>query len=352
MNNNSSNEKSFIPSMPVSDDVGTHNTESFGVPNIEPIPSQSVQPINNSIDGSFDKKIDTGVISVDSSSIVPNTKRDELVNNTNISNDSSNGESFIPIVDDDSAHNAGIDSTFSNDVQSANNNITFADSNSFVPNIKNDSFGMQNDSNVDSIKIQQTLGSESNTSSKFKLVLDRKKSFVGSLVAFDIYIDGEKVGKIKNGEKVELDVASGKHVISINKNNPVDIEINGDTSADVVVFGANNFGITNIGGLGSGIVNNTVDDRYIKNTQSKVNSCLITSIAFPIISTVMLFTINYYITPWVYGMIIGYSILNIVGLKNIKDNSSLYKSSLIKCIISIVICIIAAIIGLYIASMN
>ena len=178
---------------------------------------------------------------------------------------------------------------------------------------------------------------------KYKLTLTRKKNFVGCAIAFKVFIDGEMVGVIKNGKTLELQVTPGDHEISIHKNNPVHIIINGDTTADVVVFGANNFGITNINGQGQIVENNQYAN---KNTKSN-DIFFYISILIPIISIILLYSVGYVISVWVYGFVIGYCIVNFVGLKNLKSaDTEKYKSSLIKNVVSVVINIIAIVLTL------
>jgi hypothetical protein len=95
-------------------------------------------------------------------------------------------------------------------------------------------------------QIIQPISNSQNLDSAYKLVLTRPKNFVGSLIKFKIYIDGYELGTIKNGETVVLNVNSGNHIISFNKKMDQSINISGDTSADVVHFGGNNFGLSNI----------------------------------------------------------------------------------------------------------
>ena len=172
---------------------------------------------------------------------------------------------------------------------------------------------------------------------KFKLTLKRQKNFVGCLVDFDVYIDNIKVGKIKNGEILVLEVDAGVHEISIHKKNPTKVTITGDTTADVVVFGSNNFGITNINGEGF-IQNNGIE----KNKKS-TRTVLVLSILIPAISLIMFYITGYYLKIWVHGIIVGYAIVNIFGLKNFKQFEE-YKSILIKNIISIIISIVSALV--------
>lgn len=176
---------------------------------------------------------------------------------------------------------------------------------------------------------------------KYKLTLNRPKNFVGCLVAFVVFIDGEKVGKIKNGKTLELEVEAGTHTISIHKNNPVNITIDRDTTADVVVFGANNFGITNINGSGANTSGENTE-HYLERNVKKTNTTLIFSFIIPAVSVFMLFMWAYYIQVWVYGIVVGVAAVNIAGLKQLKELPE-YKSLLTKNIIAIVVSIIAGI---------
>ena len=177
---------------------------------------------------------------------------------------------------------------------------------------------------------------------KYKLTLTRKKNFVGCLVKYDIYIDDVKVGKIKNGETVTLDVDAGSHKISIHKNNPVNIVIDKDTTADVVVFGANNFGITNINGGGATNVSEN-DEHYLERNKKQSLMVLIFSILLPAISAFLVFNWGYYLKIWMYAIVIGYGIVNIAGLKNLKGTDS-YKSLLMQNVIGMIICLVAIVI--------
>lgn len=219
--------------------------------------------------------------------------------------------------------------------QSGVNSSNNTDMNNTYPNQMQNNNQSENNNNV------------SNVPTNYKLTLHRKKSFVGGMVAFDIYIDNVKVGKIKNGKTVELEITGGEHIISIHKNNPVSINITGDTTADVVVFGANNFGITNINGQGTES-NNSINNNYIEKNNKKTNMTLIISIMLPIVSLILFILLKSYITPWVYGLVIGFAIVNMVGLKNFKDNEK-YKSLLIKNLIAIIISLIMAVISIYIS---
>lgn len=59
--------------------------------------------------------------------------------------------------------------------------------------------------------IETSTMENANQNEKFTLTLKRKKSFVACLISFNIYIDNQKVTKIKNGETVELSVPAGNH---------------------------------------------------------------------------------------------------------------------------------------------
>lgn len=49
---------------------------------------------------------------------------------------------------------------------------------------------------------------------KTKLVLTRKSEMLNALRGYGVYIDGEKRGKIGNGDTEEYEVTPGKHVLS------------------------------------------------------------------------------------------------------------------------------------------
>lgn len=194
--------------------------------------------------------------------------------------------------------------------------------------------------------MEQNTVPEMTGAKKYKLILTRPSNFVGCLVGFIVYIDNVNVGKIKNGGTLELEVEAGNHTISIHKNNPVNILIDRDTTADVVVFGANNFGITNINGTGD--LNTENREQYAEKNTKNTNATLIFSIIAPIISTIILVNWGYYLQVWIYGIIIGYALVNIFGLKQLKGKP-IYKSLLIKNIIAIVISIIACILSIMVA---
>lgn len=198
----------------------------------------------------------------------------------------------------------------------------------------------------------QPVVNNNNISSTCKLTLKRAKTFVASLVSFKIFIDGELVGKIKNGHIVTFDVTRGQHEISINKKNPTFIVVNGDTTADVVIIGANNFGIANINGE-SGSMQNSISStpNYSSKYETQALSILIASVLLPIISVILYMVTNhkYVLQFWFYSIIIGYGIINIFGLKNIKGSDK-YKSLIMKNVIAVVIAIISLIVTLYITN--
>ena len=120
--------------------------------------------------------------------------------------------------------------------------------------------------------------------------------------------------------------------------------------ADVVVFGSNNFGLTNISGQNSNVVESTNNTIHFDENKKKTNLLLIFSIILPILSIVLIYAFNLIIKAWVYGLFIGYTIVNIYGLKNDK-NSSEYKSLLLKNIIAAVIYGLSAFITTFIVIM-
>ncbi len=201
-----------------------------------------------------------------------------------------------------------------------------------------------NNSVVNGTNMQTNINN--NISSTYKLILRRKKAFAGWAATFDIYIDNVLVGKVKNGQTIELEVSSGVHQISVNQNNPINITINGNTTADLVVFGLNNYGISNVNGQS---INNNNDNAFIQKNVKSTNYVFIASLAISIISIVMLVASGYYITFWIYPIIIGYSILNIAGLNNQKQSSN-YNKLMTKNIIAIVISTIMLLVTIYLTA--
>ena len=206
----------------------------------------------------------------------------------------------------------------------------------------NNEFNNQNNMNGENFNQVNVVNNNGGGVATYKLVLNRKKNFVACLVKFDIIIDGVKVGKIKNGQVVELNVTAGNHTISINKNNAINIFVNGDVSADVVVFGADNFGITNISGQAS-VNMNDVSNNYFEKNNSKSNLTLLISIILPIISIILFYTSSLYIPPFIFGIVVGYAVVNIFGLKSQKGNQD-YKSNMIKNWLAIIITIVFSIV--------
>ncbi len=177
---------------------------------------------------------------------------------------------------------------------------------------------------------------------KYKFTLIRKKSFVGSLVNYKIYVDNEMVGKIKNGQTVEMELTPGNHVISLNKMNPTNVVITEDTTAETAIMGSNSVGITNISGA-SNAGTNAATTQAVNNAGSAMK-LLIICILFPIISLIMYNVAQYVISAWVYGILIGYGIVNVVGLKNKELTKEQHTRELILNIIAMAICIGAIII--------
>ena len=179
---------------------------------------------------------------------------------------------------------------------------------------------------------------------KYKIIINREKSFVGCLVGFKIYVDNNYVGKVKNGKTLIIEVTPGEHVLSLNKMNPVGINVYNDIAVDTVIFGPNNFGFNNIRINGEEVSNtNTID--YSKRYAVEANANLIFSFVIPFIY--FIFDKSSYIHIWLFSMFIGYGIINIFGLKKIKNtNRKVYTSSLIKNIIAIIIAIVFVILAI------
>lgn len=181
----------------------------------------------------------------------------------------------------------------------------------------------------------------------YKLILNRKKSFIGCAVAFSIYVDNEMVGKIKNGKTLEVPITPGNHTISVNKKNEVTIQVTGDTTADVTIFGSNDFGITNINGQNSS-TNDEVMNKKVDNTKMNSNVELVTSLFIQPVLSIFLFKISPWITIMFCAIEIGYILIDLLGLKNLKQYfKEKYTSCLVKKIISLIVAIILVIVLMY-----
>ena len=234
-------------------------------------------------------------------------------------------------------------------MNNSNNNYNNYNQNNMNNNMYN------NDNNQGNMNNNNMNSNYNNSpySNGYKLTLNRKKSFVGALIAYKVFIDNNVVGKIKNGETLTFDVIPGQHTISINNNkNPIVININGDTTADIAVYGTNEIGITNVNGQGQNFYGNE-NNIIIKKCQNQATAFLISSIALPIVSVIIYFTFKYLIAAWIYGINIGYGIINIYGLKHIKEiDNKKYNQLLIMNFIGIAIGIIAVIVTIFIINKN
>ena len=99
---------------------------------------------------------------------------------------------------------------------------------------------------------------------------------------------------------------------------------------------------------GQSIQNNEL---YIENADKIIKSAkgpLILSCTCIVLTFVMLFTIKMVISPWVYGISIGYTIVNLSSLKKHKQVlNDKYKSLIMLNIISIVVSIVGIVISGY-----
>ncbi|MDR0228054.1 MAG: hypothetical protein LBI72_03205 [Flavobacteriaceae bacterium] len=48
-----------------------------------------------------------------------------------------------------------------------------------------------------------------------RVIIRRRKSFIERFRNFNIYLDGDKVMSVKNGEQVTLNISPGKHLIIV-----------------------------------------------------------------------------------------------------------------------------------------
>lgn len=230
-----------------------------------------------------------------------------------------------------------------NNYNDLNQNQTFNEDNSDIFSDNNQNMNTSTIPNNEINNNQDIYNSQLGNTNKFKLILNRKKSFIGCGSAFSIYIDNELVGKIKNGKSLEVDITAGSHVISVNNKNEVTIQVTGDTTADVVIFGANDFGITNINGQGPSVNDENINKK-VANAKMKSNVDLVMSLLIqPIISILIIFILK--LDPWIsiftLALNIGYILVDIAGIKNIKQFfKENYNSCLAKKIIALFISIL------------
>ena len=52
------------------------------------------------------------------------------------------------------------------------------------------------------------------TSDECTIRIIRPKSFIGCVLTFGVLIDGQEVGKLKNGDTLEFKVTKGRHLVS------------------------------------------------------------------------------------------------------------------------------------------
>jgi len=226
-----------------------------------------------------------------------------------------------------------------------NNNQQTQQQNQFIQPQQN----MNNNQQINNFYNQQNVNTQNINNGTYRLTLTRPKEFVGSLIKFKIFIDNNEVGTIKNGETVVLNVSSGNHIISFNKTMDQKINISGDIYADVVVIAGNKFGLSNIrDNNGFNVQNNEI---YTESTDKIIKSAkgpLKFSCACIVITFILLFTIKMVISPWLYGISIGYTIISLLSIKKHKQVlNDKYGSLITLNIISIVISIVGIIISGY-----
>ena len=197
--------------------------------------------------------------------------------------------------------------------------------------------------------VEQPINNQQINSGNYKLTITRPKEYVASLIKFKIFIDNNVVGTIKNGETVVLDVSAGNHTISLNNTINQNINISCDTYADAVVIAGNKFGLTNIRDNNGTIIQ--LDDLYATNMDKITKSArgpLLLSIGCIVLTFILLFTVRMVVSPWIYGMSIGYTIINFSSIKRVKNAlGDKYKSLVTLNVASIIISVIGIIISMF-----
>lgn len=69
-----------------------------------------------------------------------------------------------------------------------------------------------------------------------KLILSRKKEWQNKAKSFKVYIDGEKIGNISNGEIQEIEIEQGKHQLQLKVDWCSSPEIEVDISDDKAIM--------------------------------------------------------------------------------------------------------------------
>ena len=75
----------------------------------------------------------------------------------------------------------------------------------------------------------------------YTLVVTRRKKAMGFLIPFPIYVDGQKIGDVKNGETISYNLKKGKHTVSINsveKNMEKEFTLDDEHKCFEIIFSA------------------------------------------------------------------------------------------------------------------
>lgn len=197
---------------------------------------------------------------------------------------------------------------------------------------------------------QQTINpSIPNPNGVYKLTINRPNNFVGCLVKFKVYIDNNEVGVVKNGEAIVVNVTSGNHTISFNNTMLQNLQISHDTSIDVGVIGSNKFGIINVkDSNGMTVQTSGIGTQNAEKILKSAKGPLIFSCSCIGITFILLFTVQMVISPVIYGISIGYSIINLNSIKQCKELlKDKYDSARNTSIIAIVVSSIGLLISLF-----
>ena len=88
-------------------------------------------------------------------------------------------------------------------------------------------------------KINNNLTIYNQTTNNHLLTVTRQKKTLGFAVSFTVHVDGNIIGKLKNGESLSCSLNPGKHVVnieSVEKNTIEEIIINDNTnSVEIIV---------------------------------------------------------------------------------------------------------------------
>lgn len=62
---------------------------------------------------------------------------------------------------------------------------------------------------------ENTMQNKPQSSKLLQVTIQRRKKYTGCAVPMSVYIDNQKVAKLKNGESIQIEVPTGKHQVIV-----------------------------------------------------------------------------------------------------------------------------------------